>query len=333
MYYGKQLSIKYFQGQLGMIFAEGTTDDRGCHFVHMKTKSRIRVSQLVSAIEEFNRLNLAENAMNLQSLFGHPAVITTKMKRISNAIQDRIITDGLKADSTRAWTWRCDDDKGKDAQRRDLERLEQDIRVQEQVMAENPDAFLIGSRRRRSPPPEGGGGGGRIARQRTGEPPPEVQQLEQMRSELEVERAAALSLRAELNQVRSELEAERAACAELQKFKTKHADAKDRWNRMCKDIGGFMTILRATYPENTFKRDAPQPPPQLPLSQETIDSVDTMSPEDLRRLIRRQFNEGQRWQRSHSQRDQTTLKLTSRLVELEEQLAAVTARETHQPPN
>ncbi len=110
MYYGKMLNIKHFQGQLEMSFAEGTTDDRGCHFIFMKTKNRLRTSQVLAAINEFNELNPSENAMRLQTDFGQSAIVTMTSRKVQGSIYSKIKKDRERGSNHWSWDSARDED-------------------------------------------------------------------------------------------------------------------------------------------------------------------------------------------------------------------------------
>ena len=108
MYYGNKLDIKHFQGKLGLALVEVTVDDRGCHFVFLKTVSQIRTSQLYAAINEYN-LNVPCNmAMRLQEDAYEPAIVTMSTKKMEGSIYAKIIGDKkTRCDGGRSnfWFW------------------------------------------------------------------------------------------------------------------------------------------------------------------------------------------------------------------------------------
>ena len=93
MYYGKQLDIKYFMGKFGVFSVEGTTDDRGCHFIFLKTCTRIRTSQLFAAINEYNLKVPSSRTMRLQEEPYQPAIVTMSSKKMEGSIYSKILQD------------------------------------------------------------------------------------------------------------------------------------------------------------------------------------------------------------------------------------------------
>ncbi len=106
MYYGRKLDVNHFHGKLDLSYIEGTTDDRGCHFIFMKTASQLRTSQLTAAINEYNLHVPNASAMRLQEEAYQPAIVTLTTKRMEGSIYSKILQDKkLKCDGARSNFW------------------------------------------------------------------------------------------------------------------------------------------------------------------------------------------------------------------------------------
>ena len=93
MYYGKKFDIKHFMGKFGVSSVEGTTDDRGCHFIFLNTSTRIRTSQLYAAINEYNLSVPSSRTMRLQEEPYQPAIVTMSSKKMEGSIYLKIVQD------------------------------------------------------------------------------------------------------------------------------------------------------------------------------------------------------------------------------------------------
>ncbi len=93
MYYGRKFDVKFFQGKFELVSVEGSTDDRGCHFVFMKTSVQIRTSQLQAAINEYNLLVPSNMAMRLQAEVYQPVIVTMTSRRMEGSIYSKIVKD------------------------------------------------------------------------------------------------------------------------------------------------------------------------------------------------------------------------------------------------
>ena len=91
--------------------AEGTVDDRGCHYVFITTKDRHRTSNITSSIDEFNQNNPSENAMRLQCDIDQPMIVTMSSKKVKGPIFYRITEDRRKKHKY-YWHWEpeCDEE-------------------------------------------------------------------------------------------------------------------------------------------------------------------------------------------------------------------------------
>jgi hypothetical protein len=108
MYYGNKLDVKYFIGKFGVYSAEGTTDDRGCHFIFLRTGTRIRTSQLSAAIDEYNLSVPSSRAMRLQGEPYQPAIVTMSSKKMEGSIYSKIMEDkqkSCKGCKSNFWSW------------------------------------------------------------------------------------------------------------------------------------------------------------------------------------------------------------------------------------
>ena len=108
MYYGKEFSVKYFQGKFRLSSVEGTTDDRGCNFIYMNTVARIRVSQLSASINEYNMCVPSTGAMRLQGETFQPEIVTMSSKKIEGAIYFKIQQDKETKNQrgkSNYWSW------------------------------------------------------------------------------------------------------------------------------------------------------------------------------------------------------------------------------------
>ena len=93
MYYGRQFDVKFFQGKFELASVEGSIDDRGCHFVFVKTAAQIRTSQLHAAINEYNLCVPSIMAMRLQEEIYQPVIVTMSSRRMEGSIYSKIIKD------------------------------------------------------------------------------------------------------------------------------------------------------------------------------------------------------------------------------------------------
>jgi hypothetical protein len=93
MYYGRKFDVKFFQGKFELASVEGSSDDRGCHFVFLKTANQIRTSQLQAAINEYNLLVPSSMAMRLQAEVYQPVIVTMSSRRMEGSIYSKIVED------------------------------------------------------------------------------------------------------------------------------------------------------------------------------------------------------------------------------------------------
>ena len=108
MYYGRKFDVKFFQGKFELATIEGTVDDRGCHYVFVKTESQIRTSQLHAAINEYNLCVPGNMVMRLQEEIYQPVIVTMSSKRMEGSIYSKIIQDKQKkcnGERSNFWSW------------------------------------------------------------------------------------------------------------------------------------------------------------------------------------------------------------------------------------
>ena len=108
MYYGKKFDVKFFQGKFELASVEGSTDDRGCHFVFVKTANQIRTSQLHAAINEYNLCVPSSMAMRLQEEIYQPVIVTMSSRRMEGSIYSKIIKDKqtrCEGGTSNYWFW------------------------------------------------------------------------------------------------------------------------------------------------------------------------------------------------------------------------------------
>lgn len=150
MYYGHKFDIPYFNGKLGLSAVEGTTDDRGCHFVFINTISRFRTSQIIAVIDDYNDQVPSARKMRLQEEIYQPVIVTMSTKKMEGTIYSKIKEDKEKQSQggkSNFWFWdhKSDESNGT-LQERDEQSLNdtegtEDLLVQQQVMEEHPEAF------------------------------------------------------------------------------------------------------------------------------------------------------------------------------------------------
>ena len=108
MYYGRKFDVKFFQGKFELASVEGSTDDKGCHFVFLKTATQIRTSQLQAAINEYNILVSSSMAMRLQAEVYQPVIVTMSSKRMEGSIYSKIVKDKqtrYECGTSNYWFW------------------------------------------------------------------------------------------------------------------------------------------------------------------------------------------------------------------------------------
>ena len=93
MYFGREFDVNFFQGKFELASVEGSSDDRGCHFVFLKTANQIRTSQLQAAINEYNSLVPSSMAMRLQAEVYQPVIVTMISRRMEGSIYSKIVED------------------------------------------------------------------------------------------------------------------------------------------------------------------------------------------------------------------------------------------------
>jgi hypothetical protein len=106
VYYGNRLDILFFQGKFRLSSVEGTSDDRGCHFVFVKTVMQIRTSQFEAAIRDYNLTVSGNMVMRFQE--EQPAIVTMRSRRLEGSIYSKIAHDKkVKCDggSSNYWCW------------------------------------------------------------------------------------------------------------------------------------------------------------------------------------------------------------------------------------
>jgi hypothetical protein len=108
MYYGRKFDVKFFQEKFELASVEGSTDDRGCHFVFLKTATQIRTSQLHAAINEYNLIVPSGMAMRLQEEIYQPVIVTMSSRRMEGSIYSKIIKDKqtrCEGGTSNYWFW------------------------------------------------------------------------------------------------------------------------------------------------------------------------------------------------------------------------------------
>jgi hypothetical protein len=108
MYYGRKFDVKHFHGKFELTAVEGSIDDRGCHFVFVKTANQIRTSQLHAAINEYNLIVPSGMGMRLQEEIYQPAIVTMTSRRMDGSIYLKIINDKqakCEGRTSNYWFW------------------------------------------------------------------------------------------------------------------------------------------------------------------------------------------------------------------------------------
>ena len=108
MYCGKKFDVKFFHGKLELAAVEGSIDDRGCHFIFVKTATQIRTSQLHAAINEYNSIVPSGMGMRLQEGINKPAIVTMSSKRMNGSIYLKIANDKqakCEGRTSNYWYW------------------------------------------------------------------------------------------------------------------------------------------------------------------------------------------------------------------------------------
>ena len=114
MYYGGKFNVRFFQGKFRLAFVEGSIDERGCHFVFVKTANQIRTSQFHAAINEYNLCVPSSMAMRLQEEVHQPVIVTMNSRQLSGSIYSMIIKDKqIRCDggTSNYWCWSPDLEK------------------------------------------------------------------------------------------------------------------------------------------------------------------------------------------------------------------------------
>jgi hypothetical protein len=143
MYYGHKFDVPYFNRKLGLSAVEGTTDDRGCHFVFINTISRFRTSQIIAVIDDYNDQVPSARKMRLQEEIYQPVIVTMSTKKMEGTIYSKIKEDKEKQSQggkSNFWFWDHKSNESNGTLQNDTEGTE-DLLVQQQAMEEHPEAF------------------------------------------------------------------------------------------------------------------------------------------------------------------------------------------------